>query len=61
VSIICPRFSPTCEWDTAAGDAILHGVGGELKQLDGTPLKYGKSDILNPNFIGTSGKIKMDI
>lgn len=54
-----PRFSPTCEWDTAAGDAILRGVGGELKQLDGTPLKYGKPNILNPNFIGTSGNLKV--
>lgn len=56
-----PRFSPTCEWDTAAGDAILRGVGGKLLQLDGTPLKYGKTNILNPNFIGTSGNLKIEL
>lgn len=50
---IYPRFGPTCEWDTAAGDAILRAAGGSVTELDGTPLRYGKSDakFLNPEFI----------
>lgn len=47
-----PRLAPTCEWDTAAADAVLRGAGGMLYQTDDTPLAYSKSEILNPNFIG---------
>lgn len=39
-----PRFGPTMEWDTAAGDAILRAAGGIVLGEDGTPLKYGKRD-----------------
>lgn len=46
-----PRFGPTSEWDTAAGHAVLTGAGGRVEQTDGSPLLYGKSDILNPNFV----------
>ena len=46
-----PRLAPTCEWDTAAAQAILEGAGGSVTQLDGSPVIYGKSDILNPHFI----------
>jgi len=49
-----PRFGPTCEWDTAAGDAVLRAAGGVLTDLDGKPFTYGKSDPkwLNPEFVG---------
>lgn len=47
-----PRLAPTSEWDTGAADAVLRGAGGMLFQTDGTPLQYGKDDILNPYFIG---------
>jgi 3'(2'), 5'-bisphosphate nucleotidase len=46
-----PRFGPTCEWDTAAGHAILLAAGGRVEQPDGTPLIYGKDDVLNPSFV----------
>jgi len=46
-----PRLGPTCEWDTAAAQAILEGAGGQVKQIDGSPLSYGKLDVLNPHFI----------
>ncbi len=48
-----PRFGPTCEWDTAAGQAILEAAGGSLTQLDGAPMIYGKSaaGYLNGPFI----------
>jgi 3'(2'), 5'-bisphosphate nucleotidase len=48
-----PRFTPTWEWDTAAGQAILEAVGGSVLTLDGKPLSYGKKDSnhLNPFFV----------
>lgn len=51
---VYPRFAPTMEWDTAAGDAVLRAAGGCVVQLSGQPLLYGKlSDSLrNGGFIG---------
>ncbi len=46
-----PRFGPTCEWDTAAGHAVLAAAGGSVCTLDGAPLGYGKKDFLNPEFV----------
>lgn len=50
---IYPRFGPTCEWDTAAGHAIVEAAGGTVTALDGTPLLYGKtsSGFLNAPFV----------
>jgi len=48
---IYPRFGPTMEWDTAAGDAILRAAGGAVLNPDGTPFRYGKPDFRNGNFI----------
>ncbi len=49
-----PRLSPTCEWDTAAGQAVLEAAGGCVLKLDGTPVRYGKPDVLNPHFVAAS-------
>ena len=46
-----PRLGPTCEWDTAAAQAVLEGAGGKVSQLDGSALLYGKTDIVNPYFV----------
>lgn len=48
-----PRLGPTCEWDTAAADAILRAAGGQITTLDGAPLTYGKitEKFINPPFI----------
>ena len=46
-----PRFGPTMEWDTAAGQAILEAAGGSVTMLDGTPFRYGKPGFLNPGFV----------
>jgi 3'(2'), 5'-bisphosphate nucleotidase len=51
---IYPRLAPTCEWDTAAAQAILEGAGGLVNQTDGSPVIYGKSEILNPHFIAVA-------
>ena len=46
-----PRFSPCCEWDTAAGQAILEAAGGALLGLDGKPLRYNTAESLySPQF-----------
>jgi len=40
---VYPRLAPTMEWDTAAGQAILLAAGGCVTNLDGSPLRYGKT------------------
>lgn len=47
-----PRFQACMEWDTAAGHAILQGLGKDvLRVYDGKPLVYNKKDLLSPYFI----------
>jgi 3'(2'), 5'-bisphosphate nucleotidase len=41
---IYPRFGPTMEWDTAAGEAVLRAAGGLVLQPDGSPFRYGKAE-----------------
>ena len=36
------RFSPTCEWDVAAGHAVLAAAGGVVNTPDGAPVSYGR-------------------
>ncbi|MDX1733843.1 MAG: 3'(2'),5'-bisphosphate nucleotidase CysQ [Halioglobus sp.] len=46
-----PRFSRCCEWDVAAGQALLEAAGGAILGLDGRPLRYNLGDSLySPNF-----------
>jgi 3'(2'), 5'-bisphosphate nucleotidase len=52
---IYPRASPTSEWDTAAGHAVLLAAGGLVDGPDGTSLRYGKRAFLNRAFVATSG------
>ena len=52
---IYPRLSPTSEWDTAAGHAVLLAAGGLVDGPDGNPLHYGKRAFLNRAFVATSG------
>jgi 3'(2'), 5'-bisphosphate nucleotidase len=52
---IYPRASPTSEWDTAAGHAVLLAAGGLVDGPDGHPLRYGKSAFLNRGFVATGG------
>ena len=47
-----PRLGPTCEWDTAAGQAIAENAGAKVLNFHtGEPLKYNRDDVLNPWFI----------
>jgi 3'(2'), 5'-bisphosphate nucleotidase len=52
---IYPRASPTSEWDTAAGHAVLLAAGGLVDGPDGKPLSYGKAAFLNRAFVATAG------
>ena len=40
---VYPRFGPTMEWDTAAGDAVLRAAGGATLTPLGAALRYGKT------------------
>ena len=47
-----PRFGPTSEWDTAAGQAILEAAGGQVTRLDGHRLRYNcRESLQNGDFI----------
>ena len=50
---VYPRFGPTMEWDTAAGQAVLEAAGGMVVDAGGQPLRYGKTamGLRNPGFI----------
>lgn len=49
---IYPRFAPTMEWDTAAGQAICNAVGVKVISEDTKqPLLYNKENLLNPWFV----------
>ena len=46
-----PRYGTTMEWDTAAGQAIVCGVGGGVVDVASKrPLLYNKPDLENPDF-----------
>jgi len=55
-----PRFSPSCEWDIAAGHIILIEAGGDLKTLDKKNILYNTKDsVINPHFIASCNLIKV--
>ena len=49
---IYPRFAPTMEWDTAAGQAVAENSGATVINANsGDRIRYNKEDLLNPWFI----------
>ncbi|MCY2686930.1 3'(2'),5'-bisphosphate nucleotidase CysQ [Salinimicrobium sp. TH3] len=47
-----PRFGPTMEWDTAAGQAICEAVGYSCKFTDsGKTISYNRENLRNDNFL----------
>ncbi len=49
---VYPRFAPTMEWDTAAGQAICEAVGLKvISKETNKPLLYNKENLLNPWFL----------
>jgi 3'(2'), 5'-bisphosphate nucleotidase len=50
-----PRFGPTSEWDTAAGQALLESAGGHVTRMDGHRLRYNcRESLINGDFIAFS-------
>jgi 3'(2'), 5'-bisphosphate nucleotidase len=58
---IYPRLSPTCEWDIAAGCAILTAAGGAVTAPGGGPLQFGgmATKFLVPGFIAWGDPTRM--
>jgi 3'(2'), 5'-bisphosphate nucleotidase len=50
---IYPRLSPTCEWDVAAGHAVVTAAGGKITDSTGAALHFGsgRPDFIVPEFI----------
>jgi 3'(2'), 5'-bisphosphate nucleotidase len=49
---VYPRFGPTSEWDTAAGQCVLEAAGGVVVDPRGRALRYNQRDtILNGDFL----------
>jgi len=46
-----------CEWDIAAGHAILKHAGGSVTDFDKNRILYGKKDFKNPSLILKSKSI----
>ena len=46
-----------CEWDIAAGHAILVHAGGKVSDFDGKEILYGKKEFKNPSLILKSKNI----
>ena len=57
---IYPRFHPTCEWDTSAGQCLLERIGGGLVDFKGRPFAYNqRGTLLNGGFIAfKNGEMK---
>ncbi len=50
---VYPRLATTCEWDVAAGHAVIAAAGGIVTKPNGDPLIYGQvaADFRIPAFI----------
>jgi 3'(2'), 5'-bisphosphate nucleotidase len=50
-----PRFAPTMEWDTAAGQAIVEAMGGTvIDWKTKNPMLYNRENLLNNWFLVTA-------
>jgi 3'(2'), 5'-bisphosphate nucleotidase len=51
-----PRFGPTMEWDTAAGQVVVEEAGGALVDEQGRPFRYNeRASLRNSSFLVTAG------
>ncbi len=58
---IYPRFGPTMEWDTAAGQAIVEQAGGSVLEVKtGKRMSYNKENLLNHWFVASLNSAVLD-
>jgi 3'(2'), 5'-bisphosphate nucleotidase len=58
---VYPRFGPTMEWDTAAGQAIAEQAKCTVMDIQtNEPLNYNKTNLLNPFFIVSGEGFSLD-
>lgn len=58
---VYPRFSPTMEWDTAAGQAILQAAGGNVWNVaTRMPVTYNRENLRNGPFIAAGPHLTPD-
>jgi len=56
---VYPRFGPTMEWDTAAGQCVVEQAGGEVLEIGlRAALRYNKPELLNPSFVVLGPRLK---
>ena len=49
---VYPRFAPTMEWDTAAGQAICNALNITVRSIEtNESLRYNKENLLNSHFL----------
>lgn len=52
-----PRFWPSMEWDTAAGQCVVEEAGGFVEDIHGRALVYNKENLSNPYFVAGLRKV----
>jgi len=61
IADVYPRFGPTMEWDTAAGQAIAEQAKCTVMDTQtNEPLSYNKNNLLNPFFIVSRQGFSLD-
>mgnify|MGYP006193894845 CR=1 FL=1 len=52
---VCPLTADGCiDLDAAEAQAVVEAAGGHVCTLQGEPLRYGKAEVLNPDFVVSS-------
>jgi 3'(2'), 5'-bisphosphate nucleotidase len=55
IAHVYPRFAPTMEWDTAAGQVIVEQAGGKMVEWPSeVPIKYNREQLRNTWFLATA-------
>ena len=59
---VYPRFGTTCEWDIAAGHAVLAAAGGKVVNPTGEALRYGQAqlDFRVPAFLAVGDPARLE-
>ncbi len=60
-ALVSPRFLPTMEWDTASGHALIKAAGGNIVDLKGNEVIYGKEGFLNSDYLASWDKKMLEI